>query len=112
MFPHDYGFESLPLKFGLHDHEEGVVKVVFDTNKVKESLDQHETTTDDNVKRAIQFLGSSQPVQVIVHFRGEETIDIGYQVLQRFLDHIGPNGSSRDPVQNGQELVCLISPNA
>ncbi|HUP83616.1 MAG TPA: translation initiation factor IF-3 [Candidatus Limnocylindria bacterium] len=69
---------------------------------------------DTKVRRAIQFLEDGDRVKVTVQFRGREVSHayLGRDLLVRFADQVGENGSvERQPLLEGKQMSLVITSN-
>lgn len=85
-------------------------------NKVKEvqlspKIDPHDLGV--KVQHAIDFLCDEMKVKVALRFRGREMAhtELGFQVVQKFLEKIAPWGHPDfEPKLNGRNIVVMVSP--
>jgi translation initiation factor IF-3 len=69
---------------------------------------------DTKVRRAIEFLEDGDRVKVTVQFRGREVSHayLGRDLLVRFADQVGENGSvERQPLLEGKQMSLVITSN-
>lgn len=69
---------------------------------------------DTKVRRSIEFLGDGDRVKVTVQFRGREVSHayLGRDLLMRFADQIGDNGTvERQPLLEGKQMSIVITSN-
>ena len=65
------------------------------------------------VKRALEFLGTGQRVQLNLLFRGREMAhtELGYGVIQKFIEMLGDSVKvERNAKQEGRRMTCLVAP--
>ncbi len=85
-------------------------------NKVKEvqlspKIDPHDLGV--KAQHAIDFLCDEMKVKVALRFRGREMAhtELGFQVVQKFLEKIAPWGHPDfEPKLNGRNIVVMVSP--
>jgi len=85
-------------------------------NKVKEvqlspKIDPHDLGV--KVQHAIEFLCEDMKVKVNLKFRGREMAhtEIGYEVVNKFIDEIAPYGHPDfDPKLAGRNITVMVSP--
>ena len=69
---------------------------------------------DTKVRRSIQFLEDGDRVKVTVQFRGREVSHayLGRDLLMRFADQVGENGTvERQPLLEGKQMSLVITSN-
>jgi translation initiation factor IF-3 len=79
--------------------------------RLKPHIDEHDFTT--KVKQAISFLKNKDKVRVNLFFRGRqmEHIDLGRQVLDKFIIHTQSEGQvEKAPAMEGRIMSFVISP--
>lgn len=86
------------------------------SNRTKEvqlsvKIDPHDLQTKQN--HAIDFLCEDMKVKVTLRFRGRENAhtEVGFEVVQQFLDDVQPWGHPDAPTKKiGRGLIVMISP--
>lgn len=77
------------------------------------NIDTHDLQV--KARRAAEFLTSGDRVKVAIRFRGREMdhTEIGYQVLQRFVELTdGAGVVDKKPNMEGRHMIMFMSPNS
>lgn len=89
-----------------HQHSTTVKEI-----QLRPRIDRHDLAT--KVGHAVDFLCDDMKLKVALRFRGREMAhtEIGYQVVQNFVDQIAAYGQPDfQPKLNGRTIVLMISP--
>ena len=72
--------------------------------------DKHDIEVKQN--HAKEFLADSNKVKVVIKFRGRELsfTQRGFEVMQSFIDGLGPCKIEKPPEMNGRMLMAVIAP--
>lgn len=85
--------------------------VVVKEIRLRPGIDLNDLNT--KAKNAIKFLNSGDKVKVAVRFRGRELghKEIGYQVINTFIEIVGEAGApDKAPKMEGNSLVLMLEP--
>lgn len=81
--------------------------------RMSPNIDTHDLQV--KARRAAEFLTSGDRVKVAIRFRGREMdhTEIGYQVLQRFVELTdGAGVVDKKPNMEGRHMIMFMSPNS
>lgn len=107
----DYGKFKYQKKKKEHQARKNQVQVEVKEVQLRPNTDVHDI--DYKVKNVQRFLQEGNKAKIAVMFRGREIVfpEQGKQLLQRFLDLIGPVAMiEQEPKLEGRKMIMIVGP--
>ena len=107
----DYGKHKYLAKKKEHDARKKQHQVVIKEVRVRPKIDEHDLQT--KLRKAREFLGHGDKVQVNMLFRGREHgfRDRGMEVMLRIKEELSDAAKiEREPKMEGNRLVMIMAP--
>lgn len=86
--------------------------IVIKEIQLRPVTDKHDIEVKQN--HAKEFLADSAKVKVVIKFKGRELnfAQKGFEVMNEFIDGLGPCKIEKAPEMNGRMLIAVIAPQA
>ena len=79
--------------------------------KMSPKISDHDYTV--RLNKSKKFLEKKYKIKVNIFFRGREIVhnELGFKLIQRFIDDISELGSAEsDPQRNGRSIIVILAP--